>query len=914
MALLSRRSRRAPGSGRLAALQSTRKVSNSQHACGTKENHSGDSPRAAREIKPHNALDPKRSTASQPFSSRSLQTRPKSASNSSRIDRLSKAVASETSLSGRNPLSSSSKHLSARRPQSAPRQHSSHSKTTDPSDKSSEVLTVIVGTQDEDTKVFVSSRKADSRRAAPSSRSASSRISNTLMDRKVKARAQKHRIEELGHHLYLRMYEKGMQKHGAVGDSFQNDFELNEFGQVSFEAFWKVVQKDFDGTVSEIDARAVFDLADTDKDGSISLNEMHAAYSKTDGVEGVEYNDGVLGGAERDPVATSNSHRKKKTKPAFVDKVLNRIRGTYNGRASLMEAFRTIDQDHNGYISEVEMQQVLKGLDIDATLADVGFLYEYFDDDNNGKLKYAEFIDIVLEKPSEDTQAIEERKKQNVPEGLKELQGLRKRLTDAGISIEDDKPKHMTVDEISSALREVYRRRAGLREVFRDWDEDKNGHVSKNEMSQILHYMGINVTSKDFHALYSRFDADGEHGIAYDEFVDFVYPSETTKDKIAKQKKDEEKHRMRVEAERIKNVTPGTLEESLLIQQMKRNAFARLSQKGKGTLKEAFQKFDTDRNGVLTYDEFREGMRSLDDRLTDAHIDVLLLQFDKDLSGSIDYTEFVENVSNGSGGDGFFSRNRSRFQSSNLSSRASSRTSTVDGLTLTGGKGPRNPRPVTANLEFAREILAGRKYHSKIANVGAVPRRPLTSEQKKRGRFIVPSPGTFREQNFAFKELYSKVTIPTKRENTPMHDTQNLIRAPSTERFWDTLEHQKDIHKRSLKGPHHHAFYPGAVPKELLRPLSRHTGKRNENVEQAQSDVAEARRWGRQKRRQENEARVYARCVLPNRYGDLDRQERRVRSSMRQNLLYLKSLEHRFEADAAVQMTMGFKNKKGEKE
>ena len=110
------------------------------------------------------------------------------------------------------------------------------------------------------------------------------------------------------------------------------------------------------------------------------------------------------------------------------------------------------------------------------------------------------------------------------------------------------------------------------------------------------------------------------------------------------------------------------------------------------------------------------------------------------------------------------------------------------------------------------------------------------------------------------------------------------------------------------KSPHHHAFYPAAVPHETLRPLSRHTGKRDENIEQAESDIAKARRWERQKRRQDNEARVYAKCVLPNRYGELDRQERRARSCMRQNLLYLKSLENRLEADAAVQRTMGLKS------
>ena len=101
---------------------------------------------------------------------------------------------------------------------------------------------------------------------------------------------------------------------------------------------------------------------------------------------------------------------------------------------------------------------------------------------------------------------------------------------------------------------------------------------------------------------------------------------------------------MRLEAEKIRNVTPGTLEEAMLIEKIKKSVFERLSRKGKGTLSDAFRKFDVDHDGQVTYDEFRNGMKNLDSRLTDGHIDILLSQFDKDSSGSIDYREFVANA------------------------------------------------------------------------------------------------------------------------------------------------------------------------------------------------------------------------------------------------------------------------------
>ena len=82
----------------------------------------------------------------------------------------------------------------------------------------------------------------------------------------------------------------------------------------------------------------------------------------------------------------------------------------------------------------------------------------------------------------------------------------------------------------------------------------------------------------------------------------------------------------------------------MLIEKIKKGVFERLSRKSKGTLSDAFRKFDVDHDGQVTYDEFRNGMKNLDSRLTDGHIDILPSQFDKDSSGSIDETEFVANA------------------------------------------------------------------------------------------------------------------------------------------------------------------------------------------------------------------------------------------------------------------------------
>ena len=57
-------------------------------------------------------------------------------------------------------------------------------------------------------------------------------------------------------------------------------------------------------------------------------------------------------------------------------------------------------------------------------------------------------------------------------------------------------------------------------------------------------------------------------------------------------------NKMLEEAERIKTVVPGTLEEARLIHKMKQDVFQRMANKGKGTLQEAFRKFDKNRDGI----------------------------------------------------------------------------------------------------------------------------------------------------------------------------------------------------------------------------------------------------------------------------------------------------------------------------
>ena len=402
-------------------------------------------------------------------------------------------------------------------------------------------------------------------------RSTSSR--SHLLTERVREKLEKQRIRSLGRDVYKRLYQRALQKYQGVSDSFIHVFELDTSGRVPFSSFWKVIQQQYDGTITKAEALEIFKIADTDDDGAISINEIQKAYSAAEDDRG---NGGVNNSSSRPKKKRSGRKPSK-----FLTGVLDRIRSMYQDKASLNAVFLAADEDHNGYVSELEMQNVLKGMGISSSLGDCGNICDYFDADQDGMIRYDEFVNFILGETPEVHDAVElEQHAESAPEGLKEMKALKERLKRSGFDVDKGLQKKaalMDVSSVSAAIREKYRKRNSLRDVFREWDEDKDGVITKKELSNILFWMGFEVEKKSFKQLYSRFDRDDKKGISYDEFVEFIFPSAEQEKLDADEKQRNKMNKMLEEAERIKTVVPGTLEEARLIHKMKQDVFQRMA-------------------------------------------------------------------------------------------------------------------------------------------------------------------------------------------------------------------------------------------------------------------------------------------------------------------------------------------------
>jgi Ca2+-binding EF-hand superfamily protein len=184
----------------------------------------------------------------------------------------------------------------------------------------------------------------------------------------------------------------------------------------------------------------------------------------------------------------------------------------------------------------------------------------------------------------------------------------------------------------------VEQNHVNIRPVFRKFDEDKSGHLSYDEFRRGLLHMGIPLNDKEFRLLCKEVDNDGSGSIGYDEFVEDMKSDD--KDQTTFHHNSEiraAKPRQAAAAQAPLGIGQST------IQGIKRFIVDKVEQ-NHVNIRPVFRKFDEDKSGHLSYDEFRRGLLHMGIPLNDKEFRLLCKEVDNDDSGSIGYDEFVEDM------------------------------------------------------------------------------------------------------------------------------------------------------------------------------------------------------------------------------------------------------------------------------
>lgn len=130
-----------------------------------------------------------------------------------------------------------------------------------------------------------------------------------------------------------------------------------------------------------------------------------------------------------------------------------------------------------------------------------------------------------------------------------------------------------------------------LRQAFDVFDYDHAGVISSKKMGEVMRSLGQNPTEAEIYDLVDEIDIDGNGEIDFLEFLQMM----ATK-------------------------YPATNSDEDLI--------------------EAFKIFDSNDNGVITSNELRRIMQNLGERLTDEEIEDIMREVDTDRDGVISFEEF----------------------------------------------------------------------------------------------------------------------------------------------------------------------------------------------------------------------------------------------------------------------------------
>ena len=150
----------------------------------------------------------------------------------------------------------------------------------------------------------------------------------------------------------------------------------------------------------------------------------------------------------------------------------------------VMDLFRSWDRDGDGEVSKAEFHKAIPALGIDAPKADVDELFNMWDADGGGSLAYKELKKLLSGAPPPKKKTLE--------------------LSGVG----------PMSDQLADALKSQATR---VMDLFRSWDRDGDGEVSKAEFHKAIPALGLTVPKADVDALFSQWDTDGGGALNYKE-------------------------------------------------------------------------------------------------------------------------------------------------------------------------------------------------------------------------------------------------------------------------------------------------------------------------------------------------------------------------------------------------------------
>ena len=269
------------------------------------------------------------------------------------------------------------------------------------------------------------------------------------------------------------------------------------------------------------------------------------------------------------------------------------IRKFRQHNVNLDTAFSAFDRNNDGWISNGEMRDGLRQLNINLSLSEIDDVVRMMDRNNDGRIDYREFA--------------------------REF-GSSIGAGSSSYPASSNRPGQHTLSRgVIDDLKQKFRQHnVDLHQAFSAFDGNGDGVIDRHEMRRGLNALSVRLTERDIDDIINHFDNDGNGRIEYSEFI-------------------------RQFDGRRDNSRQSTLSREVI------DTLKFKFRDHNVNVEQAFSAFDRDGDGNISPHEFRSGLAALNIHVDYRQLNEVLDHFDRDGRGEIQYRDFVRQFGNGNG-------------------------------------------------------------------------------------------------------------------------------------------------------------------------------------------------------------------------------------------------------------------------
>jgi len=321
----------------------------------------------------------------------------------------------------------------------------------------------------------------------------------------------------------------------------------------------------------------------------------------------------------------------------------------------VIDLFREWDDDNTGSVNKKEFRKAMPMLGLNVDRKELDIIFDEWDADKSGQIAISELNDMLRKRVELDPSLM--------PGGAGEIElkrdqkyAIRKDKVDKGnsmliqgIDIDESKP---VADQLRDALATNMVR---VIDLFKEWDDDNTGTVSKKEFRKAMPMMGLSVSKEEMDAIFDEWDDDKSGVISIKEL------NTKLKKRIAIDPKLMPGAAGEIEINRDQKIAlrKGKVnkDDANLLQgfDIDENSGVSIAEQLRGALTqnsvrviEMFRQWDDDGSGTITKKEFIKAMLELGLELSKKDIGNLFDGWDPDGSGMIELAELNKMLRAGS--------------------------------------------------------------------------------------------------------------------------------------------------------------------------------------------------------------------------------------------------------------------------